>query len=100
MYKYDTSTKKTEFYFPGDYKLFQEPVFIPRNADASEGDGWLLALLNNYEDMTSELTIVDTNDMSKHVALIKLPLRLRMGIHGNWVDDADVDGHPAEIVSP
>lgn len=51
-------------------------------------------LANNYEDMTSELIIIDTSDFSNHVALVKLPLRLRMGIHGNWVDDSDVDGHP------
>ena len=53
-----------------------------------------MALLNNYEEMTSELVILDTRDISKELALVKLPVRLRAGLHGNWVDRSDVDGHP------
>jgi carotenoid cleavage dioxygenase-like enzyme len=69
-------------------------VFIPRSQDAQEGDGWSLFLQNNFESMASELAIVDTKDLSKVVALIKLPIRLRAGLHGNWVDAADFkNGH-------
>lgn len=53
-----------------------------------------MCLLNNYAEMASELVILDTKDISKEVALIKLPIRLRTGLHGNWVDDDDIDGHP------
>lgn len=68
-------------------------MFIPRGVDAPEGDGYLVGLSMNYAEMVSELVILDTQDLSKHVALCRLPIRLRMGIHGNWVDDTDVDGH-------
>jgi carotenoid cleavage dioxygenase-like enzyme len=91
---YDSTTKEYLKYFAGPHKLCQEPVFIPRSADAVEGDGYVMCLLNNYAEMTSELVILDTKDISKEVALVKLPIRLRTGLHGNWVDDADVDGHP------
>ena len=67
---------------------------IPRTKDADEGDGYVMALLNNYAEMTSELVILDTKDLTKQVALVKLPVRLRTGLHGNWVDDEDTDGHP------
>jgi carotenoid cleavage dioxygenase-like enzyme len=87
-------------YFAGSRKFTQELVFLPRSQKAEEGDGWVLFLQNNFETMASELAIVDTNDLSRAVALIKLPIRLRPGLHGNWVDDADVDGHPVNSVLP
>ena len=92
--KYDTATGKVERYFAGPRKFTQEAVLIPRSKAAKEGDGWLVFLQNNFDAMASELAIVDTEDLSKAVALIKLPIRLRNGLHGNWVDDEDVDGHP------
>jgi carotenoid cleavage dioxygenase len=93
IYKKDLETGKLETYYNGPHRLFQEPVFIPRSVEAGEGDGYLICLTLNYDEMVSELVIVDTKDITKHVALCRLPIRLRMGIHGNWVDDADVDGH-------
>jgi carotenoid cleavage dioxygenase-like enzyme len=90
----DNKTGKVDKYFAGPRKFTQEQVFIPRSQDAQEGDGWSLFLQNNFESMASELAIVDTKDLSKVVALIKLPIRLRAGLHGNWVDAADFkNGH-------
>ncbi len=54
-------------------------------------------LQNNMESMSSELAILDTKDFSKTVALVKLPVRLRAGIHGNWVDDRDIKGWPMKF---
>jgi carotenoid cleavage dioxygenase len=53
---YDIVTGKTEVYFPGKTHMVQEPVFISRKDSEVEGDGYLLALVNNYETMSSELT--------------------------------------------
>ncbi|KAK3689088.1 carotenoid oxygenase [Podospora appendiculata] len=86
----DIATGETEVYFPGKTHMVQEPVFIPRRGSTVEGDGYLLALVNNYASMSSELHLVDTKDFTKAVAVIMLPLRLRHGLHGNWVDAADV----------
>ena len=91
---YNSASRKQVQYFVGPHKFCQECVFIPRSKDAQEADGYVMALLNNYADMTSELVILNTNDLTKEVALVKLPLRLRAGLHGNWVDDQDTDGHP------
>jgi len=79
-------TGKLETYLPGPTHLCQEPVFIPRSETASEGDGWVMALINNYTTMGSELHIVDTDDFSTALAVIDLPVRLRHGLHGNWVN--------------
>ncbi|PMD29492.1 carotenoid oxygenase [Hyaloscypha variabilis F] len=87
---YDHRTKTFRRYFPGTMHLFLEPVFIPRSQDAAEGDGWVLGLVNNYSNMLSELHIVDTTDFEKPCAIVSLPVRLRPGLHGNWVDAQDL----------
>ncbi len=82
----DLVTRKTDVYFPGRTHMVQEPVFIPRHGSDEEGDGYLLVLVNNYAAMSSELHLVDTRDFTKVQAVILLPVRLRHGLHGNWVD--------------
>jgi carotenoid cleavage dioxygenase len=84
---HDESTGKTEVYFPGRTHLVQEPVFIPRAGSTEEGDGYLMALVNNYRTLSSELHLLDCRDFTKARAVILLPLRLRAGLHGNWVDN-------------
>ncbi|KAL4891706.1 carotenoid oxygenase [Aspergillus ambiguus] len=86
----DVTTGSTEIYFPGKTHMVQEPVFIPRVGSTTEGDGYVLALVNNYDTMSSELHLVDTNDFSRAKAIILLPIRLRQGLHGNWVDARDL----------
>lgn len=88
---FDIQTEKLSVYFPGKTHLVQEPVFVPRSATAEEGDGWLMALVNNYATMASELHIIDTKDFSKAQAIVLLPVRLRHGLHGNWVPREDLD---------
>lgn len=70
--------------------MVQEPVFSPRKGSSVEGDGFLLALVNNYERMSSELHLGDTRDFMKVMAIVLLPVRLRQGLHGNWVDAVDL----------
>jgi carotenoid cleavage dioxygenase-like enzyme len=87
---FDHKTKTVRKYFPGKMHLCQEPVFIPRSQDAAEGDGWVVGLVNNYVTMLSELHIVDTAKFDQPCAIISLPVRLRAGLHGNWVDAQDL----------
>lgn len=88
----DYATGRLDRYFPGSTHLVQEPVVVPRSRDAPEGDGWVVVLVNNYANMSSELHIVDTRDLSKAQAIVYLPVRLRAGLHGNWVDAGDIKG--------
>ncbi|KAM6504578.1 hypothetical protein FSOLCH5_015320 [Fusarium solani] len=87
----DLETGKFEKWFAGPRAGFQEPAFIPRSKDAPEGDGFLIVLVNDYEAMRSKLVIIDVNKFQEPVAIVKLPLRLRPGLHGNWVDAADLE---------
>lgn len=87
----DVKTRQFDKYFPGATHLVQETVFISRSKNANEGDGYLLFLVSNYDSMSSELHLVDTRDFSKALAKVYLPLRLRAGLHGNWVDASELE---------
>ncbi|KAJ0361019.1 hypothetical protein COL26b_013888 [Colletotrichum chrysophilum] len=97
LYKYDLVTGATQKYIRGPRHFFQEPQFVPRHPGAAEGGGFLIALVNNFNEMTSELVIIDCDDFEKHAVIAKLPVRLRPGFHGNWVDDTDIDGRPNTV---
>ncbi|GKZ73977.1 hypothetical protein AnigIFM50267_011216 [Aspergillus niger] len=86
----DLQSGTSEVYFPGRTHLVQEPVFIPKAGSTIEGDGYLMALVNNYESITSEPRLLDLTDFSKARAVIHLPVRLRPGLHGNWVNSRDM----------
>ena len=64
----------------------QEPVFVPRSADAEEGDGYILVAVDRMEEKRMDLLILDGNDVSKPaIATIKLPFAQPMCFHGCWV---------------
>jgi carotenoid cleavage dioxygenase-like enzyme len=54
----------------------QECVFIPRKGSEEEGDGYVMALLNNYKEMINELVVLDTKNFPQRLALVKLPMSL------------------------
>ncbi|WP_374531324.1 carotenoid oxygenase family protein [Novosphingobium sp.] len=86
---YDLATGKETSWWAGPDSAFQEPCFIPRSRDATEGDGWMIALVDNHITNYSDLCIFDALELAKGpVVRIKLPIRLRQGLHGNWVDGA------------
>lgn len=87
----NVETGQLDTYFADTTHFIQEPVFIPRSSDAEEADGWLMALVNNYGTMGSELHIVDTKNFAQPQAIVVLPIRLRAGLHGNWVPREDLD---------
>lgn len=62
-----------------------EPIFVPRHADAGEGDGWLLATIWRAAENRSDLAVFNAKDLSAGpVALIHLSHRVPAGFHGNW----------------
>jgi carotenoid cleavage dioxygenase len=82
---FDLATGTEQSWWCGPDGSLQEPCFIPRSADAPEGDGWLVALVDDHVRNYSDLAIFDATDVAKGpIARAKLPLRLRQGLHGNW----------------
>jgi carotenoid cleavage dioxygenase len=65
-----------------------EAVFVPRDDDAGESDGWLLLLVHSADTGRSALHILNAEDVTGEAqAVIELPQRVPAGFHGNWVPD-------------
>lgn len=85
----DLETGREQKWWCGPTSSIQEPCFIPRSPDAAEGDGWIVMVCNRLEEHGSELLLFDATDIEKGpIATIDIPVRLRFGLHGNWVNAA------------
>ena len=62
-----------------------EPIFVPRSADASEGDGWVIATVHRGAENRGDLVIFDAQDIEAGpIATARTPRRVPFGFHGNW----------------
>jgi carotenoid cleavage dioxygenase len=69
---------------PGD--TISEPVFVARGDDATEADGFLLAVVWRARNNCSDLAVFKATDVEAGpVALVHLGHRVPDGFHGNWV---------------
>jgi carotenoid cleavage dioxygenase-like enzyme len=88
LIKHDMLKGTSEYQDQGSHRIFMEPVFVPRNAQADEDDGWVLAYLYDSDTDSSDVVILNAQDFGgEPVATIHLPSRVPFGFHGNWVAD-------------
>ncbi len=88
IYRYDLHTGERQAHDFGPNKVPGEFVFVPRSADAPEGDGWVMGYVIDAANETTDLVILDAADMSKPpVASVHIPHRVPPGFHGNWLAD-------------
>ncbi|MBL8652446.1 MAG: carotenoid oxygenase family protein [Sphingopyxis sp.] len=67
---------------PGEF------VFVPRTENGAEDDGWLIGLVVDMNDETTDLVILNADDFTgSPQAVVHLPHRVPPGFHGNWVAD-------------
>jgi carotenoid cleavage dioxygenase len=86
--KIDLETGASEEHRYGEHREAGEPVFAPDPDGTAEDDGWLLDLVYDRVEGTSELVVVDARDMGgEPVARVHLPRRVPFGFHGNWMAD-------------
>ena len=86
LLRHDLDARRTETHAFGPGKETGEAVFVPRTADAPEGDGWLLSLVYDRTTDRSELAVIDTADFTgEPVATVQLPTRVPHGFHATWI---------------
>jgi carotenoid cleavage dioxygenase-like enzyme len=89
LFKHDleAGTRQVHDFGPGRHP--GEFVFVPARADSAEDEGWLIGLVIDLNDETSELVILDAADFEgEALARVKIPHRVPPGFHGNWVAKA------------
>jgi carotenoid cleavage dioxygenase len=83
----DLATGKQKTWWAGPQSICQEPCFVPRHKGSGEGDGYIIALVDNLITNYSDLVILDAQRIDDGpIARAKLPVRIRSGLHGNWAD--------------
>lgn len=88
-FTWDGKTK--DIYWAGPTTTFQEPVFVPKGTDV-EGEGYLIMLLNHLDELRNDILIFDALNLAKGpLAAIHMPFKLRLGLHGNFVDQREID---------
>ena len=87
----DHQTGAEQHWWCGPVSSLQEPCFVPRSANAAEGDGWIVQVCNRLDEHRSDLLLFDALDIEKGpIATIAIPIRLRFGLHGNFARSADI----------
>ena len=88
----DTSTGKSKVWQAGPNRALQEPCFIPKSKDAPEGEGYIVQIQQHHDDGQSDLLLFDAQHVDEGpMATIHVPLRMRFGLHGNWVPGAELE---------
>lgn len=81
----DLENHQENLWWPGPQELIQEPCFIPKPGSSVEGDGYLMCLVDNVITNYSHLALFHATQIQDGpIARIKLPFRLRSGLHGTW----------------
>jgi len=86
LLKHDLQTGARTVHSFGAQRYPGEFVFVPAHADAAEDEGWLIGLVINAADGTTDLVILDAcNFAGAPAASIHIPHRIPPGFHGNWL---------------
>jgi carotenoid cleavage dioxygenase-like enzyme len=84
--KHDMVTGRVELHDCGPGRAAGEGLFVPRDPDAGEDDGWLLSFVYDASLDRSDLVVLSAADFTgEPVAVIHLPVRVPAGFHGTWV---------------
>ncbi len=89
LYKHDLVTGSRRVHEFGDDRVPGEFVFVPASTDSGEDEGWLVGLVINTTDQTTDFAILDARRFeAAPVATVRLPHRIPPGFHGNWFPSA------------
>ena len=82
---FDHATKKLRVYAAGPRCAVAEPVFVPGNRGAREGEGYLMTNIFDEERNASQLAIFDAEQIERGpIARAHLDHRVPVGFHANW----------------
>ncbi|MEV4440380.1 carotenoid oxygenase family protein [Streptomyces sp. NPDC049577] len=87
LLRYDLRTGSVARHAFGPGRIPAEAAFAPADSRPG-GPGWLLTYVYDAATDTSDLVILDADDLAAPpTAVIHLPQRVPYGFHGNWLPD-------------
>jgi len=88
--KVDQTNGARHLWSAGERGFVSEPEMVPRPGAEAEDDGWVLTLVWNSVRGSTDLVILNANDLSEQ-AVLELPLGIPQGLHGSWVQHTPGD---------
>ena len=86
--RFEHATRSAQTYFVGAESGLQECCFVPRSANAAEGDGYLIGTAQRLLESRTDLLILDAQRLAEGpLATVRMPFRLFNQIHGWWVPE-------------
>lgn len=92
LIKYDLDSGNSQTHEYGTDRFGTEAVFAPAQDSKDEEDGWVVVLVQDRRQGSSELKIIDPHDFAGDpVATVKIPTRVPLGFHACWapLDDQE-----------
>jgi carotenoid cleavage dioxygenase len=90
--KYDFDSGTSQIHTFGKGRYGGESVFVPRPGATVEDDGWLVTYVHDTAEDSSELVVVNAQDVtSEPIARVLIPQRVPYGFHGAWVTEAQLN---------
>ncbi len=84
--KYDLETGRSAAWEHAANETSGEHCFVPDPAGTAEDDGWLMTIVSDNDSRDSSLVMIDARDVEAGpVARVKLPRRVPIGFHANWI---------------
>ena len=80
--KIDRQTGKVEVHEFGPYRFTGEPLMVAKAGAKSEDEFYVMSYVYNGNEHKTEVVILDSEDFSAEVAVIKLNHHLPQGFHG------------------
>lgn len=88
LIKYDHHNGKSQTHEFGQGRYGGEAVFVPFPNATSEDQGWLITFVHDTREDTSELVVVNAQDVNAEpVARVLIPQPVPYGFHGAWVSE-------------
>ena len=85
LYKHDLENGSQRVLDFGVDRVPGEFVFVPTYPGSGEDEGWLLGLVIDTKQDTTDLVVLDAQAFdAEPVATVRLPHRIPPGFHGNW----------------
>jgi carotenoid cleavage dioxygenase-like enzyme len=92
---YDTQTQEFAHWGEGARLWVGEQTFVPRPGDADPRHGWWITIATSHSTLTSQLLVFAAEDPAHGpIARVRLPRRVPVGQHGNWLPDSNPASRP------
>jgi carotenoid cleavage dioxygenase-like enzyme len=86
--KYDVATGTSRVHDFGSSCMAGELVVAPKGSDSGEDDAWIVGFVYDQARGASDLVVLDAARFEDEpVAIVRLPCRVPVGIHGAWLPD-------------